>query len=179
MRRTDRSGYTTRKFRLGEEPVEEVDPLDATRRIEMVWQLTLQAWAFRGHDGEQDFAEMLGGLSAAGAEYLVIGAHAVGVYATPRATGDLDIWVRAVPGNAERVWKALEDFGAPLHRLTKNDLHSDDVVFQIGVAPNRIDILATIGGVEFGHALDLARFSGHPTAPHLLAAPHSATSVPT
>jgi hypothetical protein len=100
----------------------------------------------------QDFAEMLAALSAAGADYLVIGAHAVGVYATPRATGDLDIWVRPTPENAERVWGALETFGAPLHELTLGDLTADDVVFQIGIAPSRIDILTTIGGVEFADA---------------------------
>jgi hypothetical protein len=53
MRRTDRSDYVTRKHKLGEEQPDDVDALDATARIEMVWQLTLQAWAFRGLDGEQ------------------------------------------------------------------------------------------------------------------------------
>src|ERR1043166_8092587 len=87
----------------------------------------------------RDFAEMLSALSEAGADFLVIGAHAVAVHAHPRATGDLGIWVRATPENAERVWTELVAFGAPLHQLTREDLASDDVVFQIGVAPNRID----------------------------------------
>ena len=100
----------------------------------------------------RDFAEMLSALSEAGADFLVIGAHAVAVHAHPRATGDLDIWVRATPENAERVWTALVAFGAPLHQLTREDLASDDVVFQIGVAPNRIDLLTTIGGVRFDEA---------------------------
>ena len=100
----------------------------------------------------RDFAEMLSALSEAGADFLVIGAHAVAVHARPRATGDLDIWVRATPENAERVWTALVAFGAPLHQLTRKDLASDDVVFQIGVAPNRIDLLTTIAGVSFDEA---------------------------
>jgi hypothetical protein len=100
----------------------------------------------------RDFAEMLAALSEAGADFMVIGAHAVAVYARPRATGDLDIWVRPTPDNAERIWHALVAFGAPLDQLTRDDLSSEDVVFQIGVAPSRIDILTTIGGVEFAEA---------------------------
>jgi predicted nucleotidyltransferase len=100
----------------------------------------------------RDFEEMLRALSEAGADFMVIGAHAVAVYARPRATGDLDLWVRPTPSNAERVWRALVQFGAPLDALTQQDLTSDDVVFQIGVAPSRIDLLTTIGGVEFADA---------------------------
>ncbi len=100
----------------------------------------------------RDFAEMLAALSEAGAEFLVIGAHAVAVHGRPRATGDLDLWVRPTPENARRVWRALTAFGAPLHELTMQDLTSGDLVFQIGVAPNRIDILTTIGGVTFDGA---------------------------
>jgi hypothetical protein len=100
----------------------------------------------------RDFLDMLSALSAAGAEHLVVGAHAVAVHARPRATGDLDIWVRPTPDNAERVWRALEAFGAPLHHITPDDLTSDDLVFQIGVAPGRIDLLTSIGTVTFEEA---------------------------
>ena len=100
----------------------------------------------------RDFEEMLAGLSEAGVDFLVIGAHAVAVYARPRATGDLDIWVRPSPDNAQRVWAALTAFGAPLHELTLADLTSDDLVFQIGLAPNRIDLLTTVAGVNFDQA---------------------------
>jgi hypothetical protein len=93
-------------------------------------------------------------LSDADADFMVIGAHAVAVYARPRATGDLGIWVRPTPENAERVWRAHAVFGAPLDRLSVEDLSTDDVVFQIGVAPSRIDLLTTIGGVEFAEAWD-------------------------
>jgi hypothetical protein len=95
---------------------------------------------------------MLSALSAAGAEYLVVGAHALAVHGRPRATGDLDIWVRASSDNARRVWAALEVFGAPLHELKPEDLTTPDVVFQIGVAPGRIDLLTSITGVEFESA---------------------------
>jgi len=100
----------------------------------------------------RDFEEMLAALSESGADFMVIGAHAVAVYARPRATGDLDIWVRPTAENADRVWAALVAFGAPLHELTREDLTSDDLVFQIGIAPNRIDILTAVGGVDFNAA---------------------------
>ena len=95
----------------------------------------------------RDYVEMLAALSAAGAEYLVVGAHALAAHGAPRATGDLDLWVRPTPENARRVWQALEAFGAPLHELTLGDLSRPDVVFQIGLVPQRIDILTSITGV--------------------------------
>jgi hypothetical protein len=100
----------------------------------------------------RDFLDMLSALSDAGADFLIVGAHAVAVHARPRATGDLDIWVRPTPENAGRVMDALEAFGAPLDELTTEDLASGDLVFQIGVAPNRIDILTGIGSLAFEEA---------------------------
>ncbi len=58
---------------------------------------------------ERDFVEMLSALDAAGAEYLVVGAHALAAHGVPRATGDLDIWVRGTPENALRVLAALRE----------------------------------------------------------------------
>ncbi len=97
----------------------------------------------------RDFVEMLSALSDAGAEFLVVGAHALAAHGRPRATGDLDIWVRPTLENAERVWVALRAFRAPLHDLTRDDLATPGVVFQIGLPPRRIDILTDISGVEF------------------------------
>jgi hypothetical protein len=101
---------------------------------------------------DRDFLDMLSALSDAGAEYLVVGAHAVAVHGSPRATGDLDLWIKPSPENADRVWRALAQFGAPLGDLTREDLTSPDVVFQIGVQPLRIDILTSITGVIFEEA---------------------------
>ncbi len=98
------------------------------------------------------FSELLSELSAAGAEYIVVGAFAVAAHGNPRATGDIDIWVRPTRDNAERVFAALRAFGAPLHDLSVEDLIDEQTVFQIGVAPVRIDILAGIDGVSFDDA---------------------------
>ncbi len=100
----------------------------------------------------QDFAEMLAALSEAGAKFLIVGAHALAAYAEPRATGELDIWVRPSPENAARVWAALTEFGAPLDAITEADLTTPDVVFQIGVVPNRVGILTSIEAVDFDPA---------------------------
>ena len=100
----------------------------------------------------RDFAEMLSELSAAGAEFLVVGAHALAAHGTPRATGDLDLWVRPTRENGERVLVALRKFRAPLFDLTLDDLSQPGIVFQIGLPPARIDILTGISGVTFDEA---------------------------
>jgi len=95
------------------------------------------------------FVEMLSALSDAGADYLVIGAHALAAHGYTRGTRDLDIWVRPTPQNAERVWRALVEFGAPLERFTIADLSSPGTICQIGVEPTRIDLLTEPAGVDF------------------------------
>jgi hypothetical protein len=85
-------------------------------------------------------------------DYLVVGAYAVASHGLPRATGDLDLWVRSEPENARRLWRALAKFGAPLSELTESELSRPGLVFQIGVEPSRIDILTSIDGVEFDDA---------------------------
>jgi len=100
----------------------------------------------------REFVEMLSELSAAGVDFLIVGAHALATHGVPRATGDLDIWVRPSRDNAARVLQALERFGAPLIDLTIDDLTRPDTVFQIGLPPSRIDILSGITGVDFDDA---------------------------
>jgi hypothetical protein len=95
------------------------------------------------------FVEMLSALSDAGADYLVIGAHALAAHGYTRGTKDLDIWVRPTPQNAARVWRALIEFGAPLEQLTVDDLSTPGTICQIGVDPARIDFLTSPAGVDF------------------------------
>jgi hypothetical protein len=99
-----------------------------------------------------DFRDMLSALNDAGTEYLIVGAYALAAYGMPRATGDIDIWIRPTPENAQRVWRALQTFGAPLSRISVEDFTTPDLVFQIGIAPRRIDILTSISGVDFSEA---------------------------
>ncbi len=100
----------------------------------------------------ENFKDILNALAVTGADYLVVGAYAMAAHGCPRATADIDIWVRPTEANAARVWAALQAFRAPLSKVTQVDFHTPDVVYQIGVAPQRIDILTSISGVEFDHA---------------------------
>jgi len=102
----------------------------------------------------QDYKELLQLLNAAGVEYLVVGGHAVMEYSEPAYTKDLDLWIHNTPENAARIFRALAEFGAPLESdgITTGTFADDDITYQIGIAPNRIDILTTISGVEFTDA---------------------------
>ena len=99
-----------------------------------------------------DFKDMLLALSDARIDFLLVGAYAVAAHGHPRATGDLDLWVRPDAETAPKVYRVLADFGAPLHDLTVDDLATPGMVFQIGVEPSRIDILTAITGVAFDDA---------------------------
>jgi hypothetical protein len=99
-----------------------------------------------------DFCDMLAALCAENAEFMIVGAYALAAHGLPRATGDIDIWVRSTKENAQNVWNALKRFRAPLSDLSLDDLQTPDVVFQIGAAPRRIDILTSISGVAFESA---------------------------
>ena len=96
-----------------------------------------------------DFRDLFSELNAADARFLVVGAHAVIYYAVPRYTKDIDIWIEPSAENARRVWDALVRFGAPVDSLSVADLHTPETVFQIGVEPNRIDLLTSIEGLDF------------------------------
>jgi hypothetical protein len=83
--------------------------------------------------------------------FLVVGAYAVTFHARPRFTRDLDVWVEPTAANAARVVQALANFGAPLaaHGIGPADLQQPGVVYQMGVAPNRIDVLTAVDGLDF------------------------------
>lgn len=100
----------------------------------------------------RDYRDMLNALNDAGADYLVVGAYALAFHGNIRATGDIDIWVRPTPENAERVWRALDAYKAPKRNMKVSDFCEPNVVYQIGVEPSRIDFLTSIDGVTFEDA---------------------------
>jgi hypothetical protein len=102
----------------------------------------------------EDFLDLLRLLLDAGARFLVVGAHAMAVHGVPRATGDLDIWVDPDPANADRAWRALLGFGAPVREMgiVREDLETPGVVVQIGQPPRRIDLLTGVSGLSFAEA---------------------------
>jgi hypothetical protein len=97
----------------------------------------------------EDYKDMLRALSDEKVKFILVGAYALAAHGYPRATMDIDIWVMPSPENAEAVLQALRRFGAPLHNLTKEDLLKDGTIFQIGVAPRRIDIITAASGLRF------------------------------
>ena len=100
----------------------------------------------------KDYKEMLQILLDNKVRFLVVGAYAMGVYGYPRATGDFDIWVEVSVENSEKIHRTLSQFGAPLSDITKTTFCEEGIIFQIGVAPRRIDIITKIDGLDFKNA---------------------------
>lgn len=88
-----------------------------------------------GVELNEDFRDLLIALADAGADFLVVGAHALAVHGVVRATGDLDVLVRPTLANADRVLAALRAFGAPVgtHGVTREApmASGDEVSFQV------------------------------------------------
>ena len=100
----------------------------------------------------KDYKDILLALSARKAKFLLVGAYAMAAHGYPRSTVDIDLWIRSDHENALLVIQALADFGAPSSELSPEDLQKVDMVFKIGVAPRRIDILTSIDGLKFDDA---------------------------
>jgi hypothetical protein len=101
---------------------------------------------------KSDFEELLGYLTARNVRFVVVGGHALAYHGRPRYTKDLDVFVEPTAENATRLLGALEDFGFGGLGLTEADFDTPGKVVQLGVAPNRIDLLTSIDGVPFGDA---------------------------
>jgi len=96
-----------------------------------------------------DFKDLLRAFNARGVRYLVVGGYAVIKYTEPRYTKDLDLLISREGDNPQRIMQALRDFGAPLTNVTAEDFSKEGVFYQIGVAPNRIDIITSASGLDF------------------------------
>jgi hypothetical protein len=99
-----------------------------------------------------DFRDLFAALNDSKAHYLLVGGYAVAFHAQPRFTKDIDIWVEPSIENAKHVFSALQSFGAPLANVTQADLSTSGLILQIGIPPNRIDIVTSIAGVDFKEA---------------------------
>jgi hypothetical protein len=100
----------------------------------------------------QDFVDLLRAFVAHDVRFLVVGAYALALHGRPRATGDLDVWIDATRDNAPRVIQALAAFGAPMGQIAEDDFSRPGVVYQLGVAPGRIDVLTELTGLTFDQA---------------------------
>lgn len=100
----------------------------------------------------EDYKEMLLLLLEEQVDFMIVGAYALGAHGYPRATGDIDIWVKPSDMNSKKLYKTLARFGAPLDQIKMDDFSMEGIIFQIGVIPRRIDIITKIDGVTYEEA---------------------------
>ena len=103
-----------------------------------------------------DYIDMLKCLNKADVDYILVGGWAVNMYGYIRATVDLDIWILADSDNAKKVYAAVAEFGAPVSAMKPEEFAEYGMIFQIGVAPCRVDIISKISGVSYADAVTRA-----------------------
>ncbi len=99
-------------------------------------------------DTVEDFEDILELFAQHQVRYLIVGGLAFIFHAKPRYTKDIDLWVDPDPDNVDRANRALAEFGSP----ALLDVANPDEILQIGVAPNRIDLLRTTVALQFDAA---------------------------
>lgn len=104
----------------------------------------------------RDFEDLLELFSRHRVRYLIIGGLAFIYHAKPRYTKDMDLWVDPETENIERANQALAEFGSPLI-INAQNLNE---IIQLGVAPNRIDLLLVAEPLIFSNAWH-KRIEGH------------------
>lgn len=100
----------------------------------------------------KDFEELFASFNSHSVKAVIVGAYALAFHAKPRYTKDIDILVEPSRENASRIIAALNDFGFGSVGITPADLERAGSVIQLGVPPNRVDLLTTIDGVSFDEA---------------------------
>ena len=103
-------------------------------------------------DLEEDLREFVELLNALNVRYMVVGAFAVAYHGYPRFTGDIDFFIERSLDNAERLVQVIERFGFGELNLSAEDFLREDQVIQLGISPNRIDLLTFLSGVSFDEA---------------------------
>jgi predicted nucleotidyltransferase len=144
---------TIRVFKLGEEPsmVDEYERFSIDERLELFQQFRVR---MIGDDVRlnTDWRDFIALLQQHGVEFLIVGGGAVNAHGFVRMTEDLDFWLSRTAENAERVMRAVREFGWDDSAISAHDLMQPGQVFMLGRKPNRIDLLTTISGVEFEQA---------------------------
>jgi hypothetical protein len=101
---------------------------------------------------QKDFRDLLELLNAHKVEYMVVGAYALAFHGAPRYTGDMDIFVKPDPENAQHMMAALNDFGFSSVELSATDFEVEDKVVQLGFPPVRVDLVTSLTGVSWEEA---------------------------
>lgn len=103
-------------------------------------------------DISPDYRDLLKLLNKHKVRYLIAGAYAVIYYTQPRYTKDMDILAEPAPENAKKLYEALVEFGAPLKNISIEDFTNEKTIYQIGLAPVRVDIIMRLSGLKFKDA---------------------------
>lgn len=101
---------------------------------------------------QRDYKELLELFNAHNVDYIIVGAYALAFHGAPRFTGDIDIFVKPDPTNAERILTVLKEFGFDSLDLDKSDFQHPDKVIQLGVPPVRVDLLTSLTHVSWQQA---------------------------
>ena len=101
---------------------------------------------------QKDFRYLLVLLNEHEVDFMIVGGYALAFHGAPRFTGDIDIYVRPDHDNAERILRALTDFGFGSLGLVVDDFQNQNKVTQLGVPPVRVDIITSITGVTWEKA---------------------------
>ncbi len=96
-----------------------------------------------------DFKEFFQLLNANDVRYMIVGGYAVAYHGYPRYTKDIDVWIWINPENAKKIVKTLKDFGFESLGLQASDFLEAEIIIQLGYAPNRIDLIMGMPGVDF------------------------------
>jgi len=97
---------------------------------------------------KRDYSDLFKALNAHKVKYLVVGAHAFSFYAVPRYTKDIDVWIPPELNDSDSVFKALIEYGAPLHGISPADFTDREFMLQIGVEPIKINIMTELSGIN-------------------------------
>ena len=100
----------------------------------------------------KDCREFIALLRSQGVDFLVVGAAALAAHGRPRYSGDVDFWIRCDADTAAKMERVIENFGFASTKLRAADFAKADQVIQLGVAPNRIDILTGLTALKFDDA---------------------------
>ena len=112
-----------------------------------------------------DFSDFIAALNKNSVEYLIVGSFALAFHGYPRATGDIDFWIRSTPQNIKALYQALNDFGFQELEISEDDLLSGKII-QLGYPPVRIDLITVLDGLtqeEIWKSRETGKFGDHDT----------------
>lgn len=101
---------------------------------------------------QKDLREFIELLNSHEVRYVLVGGYAVAYHGYPRYTGDIDFFVDVSGDNPQRLDEALRRFGFEDTGVDAQSFTTENQIIQLGVPPNRIDLITAVSGVTFEEA---------------------------